>query len=576
MIRPHAERPAVGSDAAPSPTASLRPHRRLATAAGLACIGGAMLAAAQNPAPSTDLLRDKPVVLINCPVLPHDDVKVAARVSGVLSKMLAQEGTVVKKGQQLAQIDDLLASIELRGKKIDAEDESPVNEAAAREVEATAKVEDGDKLRRTKSISNEEMRILQAQLEIAKFQVDGARTKMEVMKSAAEAAAAQLEYHKIRSPVDGVVVQRVKQEGESVEALEPVLRVIAVDRVKIEAAVNVRYADRVRAGQVIDVFPNMTEGDRYHFRGHSGEVNAVKVLANGVQCVSAGADGSIIVWNLSLSEQERVLTGHEGSVNCLALAPSEPTKMISGGADKMLRIWDLPAGKTTAKLPMPSSSGAILAAVFHPADANICVTSHEDRSERIWDLKAGKALHTLTGHNNYATSLNITPDGKMLVTAGNDRTVRVWGLAKGELLHTYPGRWSDVRQLGIAPDGKSFLFNISSLLQIRTLPDDFPIASFEMLQGTFADVAVFAPTGGLVLTANDNHQLLLWEQGNETQHARVVRTYVGHEGGIRSVDFAPNGGFFVSGGVDRTVRLWKVPAADTVRKERKRGQIKFV
>ncbi|MGL5094250.1 MAG: hypothetical protein ACRDD1_01585, partial [Planctomycetia bacterium] len=35
-------------------------------------------------------------------------------------------------------------------------------------------------------------------------------------------------------------------------------------------------------------------------------------------------------------------------------------------------------------------------------------------------------------------------------------------------------------------------------------------------------------------------------------------------------------GFFVSGGVDRTVRLWKVPAADTVQKERKRGQIKFV
>ena len=68
---------------------------------------------------------------------------------------------------------------------------------------------------------------------------------------------------------------------------------------------------------------------------------------------SAGADGTIKLWNLTLGKEAGTLTGHKGSVLCLAFSP-DGKRLASGGADGVVRLWDTTDpkknwGKETAK-----------------------------------------------------------------------------------------------------------------------------------------------------------------------------------------------------------------------------------
>lgn len=538
----------------------------------LGCLGGVL--ALLTVAVSDDSMSARPLILRNCPIQPLHDVKVPVRVAGVLQKINVKEGTLVNAGDTMAVVDDRLARIEMEAKKEATLNNAPIETARARLTEAQAQFEDAEKLFNRKVLSREEYRVKDAQLKIAQFGVEDAQNQMKLTNIELKGAEAELDMHKVPSPIEGVVVQQVRQQGEAVQALDPIFRVIRTDVVKVEGAVNVRDADRVREGMTIDVYPDRTVGPTLVFLGHTGPVHAVEVLGDGAHCVSGGSEGAIIVWDVRRGSQYKVLTEHMGPVFTLATDPKNPNLLVSGGADHILRVWDIENGTVTREIKDPM--GVILSAKLSPVDPNICVTGHDDRIIRVWNLETGTMVRDMRGHTNYVTALDMTPDGKTLMSVGNDGTVRFWNMEDGKSIARYPGRTSEVTQLDLSPDGKNFLFNSYNLLQVRTVPDGLPVANFESRSGPFSNVSVFSPVPGLVLTGSDNRQLELWQQGADGQNARLVRTYEGSQDPVLCVDFAPKGNYFVSGSVDRAVRVWETPTIERINSERIRGKISFV
>lgn len=536
----------------------------------------------QLPAQQSSGLSNRPVILYNCPIRPLYEVKVPSRVAGVIAEVYVKEGSIVKKGQKLAKLDDQLAVLEMQSKGAKATSDSAIKEALAAEEEAQAKVEDG--IRLGPNISREEMRVRRAQLKVAQYRVDGAREEQQTAKIAEKSARTQVQFHEVVSPSDGVVVQQLKQNGESVQVLDPVFRVIRTDMVKVEAALNIRDADVVRKGTVIEVFPNKHTSESLTLRGHTAGVNAVRVLPDGKLCASAGSDGAIVIWNVSRGVRERVIAANSAPVFCLATTKADPKLVVSGGADKFIRAWDATTGDQIHSVP--TNASAILSIALSPSDPNICATGHEDRLIRVWNLQSGELLYTLGGHTNYITSLSITPDGRHLLSASNDQTLRIWDLSadvQKRDVRTIRGRNADVRQVGISPDGKAYIFNSYGRLEVRGLADDAPIAAIEGdrfgFSGKFSSAAVFSPIPGLVLAADDNErspQLQLWQLGAEDRHARQVRIFDGHADQITSVDFAPDGSYVASGCADRTVRLYRVDPIERINRERSRGKIEFI
>ncbi len=208
-------------------------------------VGGALLTTAQLAAAA-----DEAPVVTHCLVSLIDEAQVPAQEAGVMISVLAHEGQVVAKGDLLAQIDD--AQVQFEKRKAVAEQQTAAEKAkndidvryakAAADVayvewqkseEANIKVPGSvvevERNRLKLTYRRAELQIEQAQLEL---KLSG----MAVEEKSAEVGAADeaIRRRQIRAPLAGVVVQVVPHVGEWVKPGDPVLRIVHMDRLRVE------------------------------------------------------------------------------------------------------------------------------------------------------------------------------------------------------------------------------------------------------------------------------------------------------------------------------------------------------
>ena len=81
--------------------------------------------------------------------------------------------------------------------------------------------------------------------------------------------------------------------------------------------------------------------------GHTHEVKAVALTADGRHAVSGSYDKTLRVWDLETGQTIRTLEGHTGRVTSLALT-ADGRHAVSGSWDNTLRVWDLLSGECLA------------------------------------------------------------------------------------------------------------------------------------------------------------------------------------------------------------------------------------
>lgn len=211
-------------------------------------------------------------------------VLVGSQVSGTIDKLFADFNSKVKAGQVVAQLN--------QDKFKAAVDQARANLLAAQSNFEKAKVTVSDSLRTLER--NRELRkrdiMAQSELDAAQTAYDAAVAQLEVNKAqiaqaqaALNQASVDLNNTVIHSPVDGIVISRSVDVGQTVAASlqAPTLFTIANDLAKMEVHTNVDEADvgNVTEGQevtfTVDAFPAR------RFRGRVHQVrNAPMVVQN--------------------------------------------------------------------------------------------------------------------------------------------------------------------------------------------------------------------------------------------------------------------------------------------------------
>jgi RND family efflux transporter MFP subunit len=197
------------------------------------------------------------LVLESALVTVIEEVEIPAKVDGVLAAVEAREGRMVDAGAVLARIDDAEARLEHERARIefkiaDKQAKNNLKVRSARKAAEFARTElkraqDAfDKIKAT--VSETEIDRLRLAAEKAELDIDQAiheqesalltsqlkETEMKLTQQAVDRRA-------ITSPISGMVVQVNSQSGEWVPAGKTVIRVLRVDRLRVEGFVHARY-----------------------------------------------------------------------------------------------------------------------------------------------------------------------------------------------------------------------------------------------------------------------------------------------------------------------------------------------
>jgi len=188
-------------------------------------------------------------------------VQVGSQVSGVISRLYADFNSHVQKGQLLAELDPTTFQAQVEQRRADLT-KAQIETASARITYERQKRLVGAGL------------AAQSELDAARAQFQGAEAQISQSSAALRQAESSLRYTKIISPIDGVVVDRQYDVGQTVAASfqAPTLFSIAQDLTKMQVQADVDQSDigRVQVGQparfTVDAYPDE------EFRGRIAQI----------------------------------------------------------------------------------------------------------------------------------------------------------------------------------------------------------------------------------------------------------------------------------------------------------------
>lgn len=188
---------------------------------------------------------------------PISTVNIGTQVSGTISEIYVDYNTNVSKGQLLAQIDPALfeATVAQRQASLDiakAEVEVQKNDLTYNKKN----LERIKKLNRSKYSTDKDLELAQRDYDNSIAQLALREAQVEQAAAALNSAKIDLHYTKIISPVDGIVVSKEVEVGQTVAASfqTPTLFNVAEDLTKMQIEASVVEADiaKVKEGQTVE------------------------------------------------------------------------------------------------------------------------------------------------------------------------------------------------------------------------------------------------------------------------------------------------------------------------------------
>lgn len=198
---------------------------------------------------------------------PVTSVTVGTQVSGIVSKLYVDYNSVVKKGQVIAELDKSNLTSELNSAKASLEQ----SKASLASAESSLSYQTAN-FRRNKAlyqkglISGNDYESARLSYQTALANVSSARDQVASAQEQVKKAQTNLSYATITSPIDGIVLSKSVEEGQTVAASfsTPTLFTIAKDLTNMQVVADVDEADigDVKVGErvtfTVDAYPDNT------------------------------------------------------------------------------------------------------------------------------------------------------------------------------------------------------------------------------------------------------------------------------------------------------------------------------
>jgi LPXTG-site transpeptidase (sortase) family protein len=206
-------------------------------------------------------------------------------------------------------------------------------------------------------------------------------------------------------------------------------------------------------------------------------------------------------------------------------------------------------------------TGPLDAVDFSPNSA-LLASGGRDNSVRLWSASTGENLMTISGHEDWVTSIAFNADGSLLASGSRDNSIRLWDARTGKPVRVIGHHRGDVTALAFTPagnvlasagrDGSIKLWHIETATLIQEL---------ENYGGPVWDVQ-FSHDGRVLASGSEDGVVWLWGLWDAANGPWLKRVS-GHQGPVTRLAFSDDDTLLLSGGLDSTLRLWDIATDKT-------------
>ncbi len=285
-----------------------------------------------------------------------------------------------------------------------------------------------------------------------------------------------------------------------------------------------------------------------------GPINSVAPCPKRQLLAIASTAKAAMVLDLSVRNDPGLLLRHPQPLWQCAFSP-DGKWLATSSNDANVRIWrtDGLAGD-----PLVFQSEGLPTSMDIDPTGRLLATATRGGAVRLWDVSGMTKHGPILGHRKTVNQLKFSPDGSLLGTAGSDGAVRLWSVSRSNEVWALPHE-GPVNCVDFALDGRE-LFSGS---------DDGTVRGWEAKSGarTF-ELRLGSPVLHLALSGDGN--LMAVGCANGRVHVRNLKTKsevpvdLRHQRAVRALSFSRTGEMLVTGGNDRTVRVWDFTNSESV------------
>ncbi|MBK0394994.1 efflux RND transporter periplasmic adaptor subunit [Ramlibacter algicola] len=194
----------------------------------------------------------------DCLIMPSQTVELRSAVEGVIEKIHVQRGDRVKAGQVLVQLESAAERSAVQLARSRSEAQGRLASAQNRLDYASKKVERTRQLQANAFLSAQASDEAEAERRITEAELRDARETREQAAYEYQHAQNLLERRILRSPFDGLVLDRMLNPGDLAEAgtgRKPILKLVQVEPLRVEAVLPLAAYGRIKLRSTADVVP---------------------------------------------------------------------------------------------------------------------------------------------------------------------------------------------------------------------------------------------------------------------------------------------------------------------------------